>query len=74
MSGITLFLPQIDENTLSSHREGQCEDPYPIYTIIDQDSKYAKLDEKGILILEQYSCVELFHVEQKKGNQMGVVL
>ncbi|XP_067112396.1 cytosolic phospholipase A2 gamma-like [Osmerus mordax] len=40
------LVKEIDENTLSSHREGHCKDPYPIYTIIDQDSKYTKLEEK----------------------------
>ena len=35
--------PQIDKSTLSNYQTCHDQDPYPIYTVIDQDSKYKHL-------------------------------
>ncbi|KAG7268571.1 hypothetical protein CRUP_003180 [Coryphaenoides rupestris] len=37
------FVKKIDESSLSKYQTNHDQDPYPIYTIIDQDCKYADL-------------------------------
>ena len=35
--------PQIDKSTLSNYQKCHDKDPYPIYTVINQDCKYEHL-------------------------------
>uniref|UniRef100_A0A8C4ZMQ0 PLA2c domain-containing protein n=1 Tax=Gadus morhua TaxID=8049 RepID=A0A8C4ZMQ0_GADMO len=40
---VTTIVKKIDESTLSNYQTCHDQDPYPIYTVIDQDSKYKHL-------------------------------
>ncbi|XP_056154018.1 cytosolic phospholipase A2 gamma-like [Lampris incognitus] len=43
---VPLIVKEIDETNLSRHRADHDKDPYPVYTVIDQDSKYKKCNKE----------------------------
>lgn len=70
---VPTIVKEIDEHTLSSHREGHSKDPYPIYTVIDKDSKSAGMNKDSWFELTPheagYSLTGAFVETSKFGSQ-----